>query len=100
MGRTDLHSPESEKHRRFTARRLAVWGGSFVTAFLLYALSFGPVLQFCGARVGGGWASLPLAVRVIYAPLGAVGSWLPMAYEHYIYSWLIESPGAGASERL
>ena len=85
-------SSERDRSRRFSFRRLFVWLAAFVIAFVLYALSLGPVLHFYGARVGGGWASLPPVVRVIYAPLQVVGGWLPMAYEHYIYSWLIEPP--------
>ena len=73
-------------------RRLLVWSSILVIVFVLYALSLGPVLRHYHARVGGGWSTLPPFVRTFYAPLGIVGGWLPMAYEHYIYSFLVEEP--------
>ena len=89
-------SSERQYFRRFRISRLFVWLASLVIAFVFYALSFGPVLHLCGAGVGGGWASLPPVVRFFYAPLQIVGGWLPIAYDHYIYSWLIEPPAHSA----
>jgi len=79
------------EHQSFNRTRwsgLFIFLSSFTVAFIIYTLSFGPVLRLCGVHPGGGWSSLPPAVRFIYAPLGGIGAYLPRAYEHYIF-WCI-----------
>ena len=81
-------------------RRLFRWLGALLAVFTIYVLSFGPVLYLCGARVGGGWPSLPPVVRFVYAPLGVVGGWFPAWYEHYISFWLAERPSPTPNNAL
>ena len=72
------------------------WLGGLFAAFALYALSFGPALQFTGAEPGKGWGGTNPVIRFVYAPLREVGGGLPMAYEHYILWWLSDADSSTA----
>jgi hypothetical protein len=70
-----------------TLNRTLKWLGILFAAFILYALSFGLALRFTGAIPGKGWPSpnpVIRFIRFVCAPLGVVGGYLRLAYEHYL----------------
>ena len=57
-------------------------------AFILYVLSFGPVLWLCSATPSTGWGGLPVVVRMFYGPLAHVPEPIAGVVDHYAQFWI------------
>lgn len=69
--------------------RRTLWAcAAIVGALALYALSFGPVLRFCGAKPSAGWSSLPPTVLIIYSPLAYVPEPVATVLDRYVQWWM------------
>lgn len=53
--------------------------------FIVYPLSFGPVLRLCGAKASTRPYGLPTLVRVMYMPLMSIpASWVTDVFDRYV----------------
>jgi hypothetical protein len=69
-------------------RRVLLISSMILGAFVLYALSFGPVLLLCHAKASTGWKGLPLAVQIVYQPLAYAPQPLVNVFEQYVQLWM------------
>ena len=72
----------------FWLRRLLLVCSIGFGAFVVYAVSFGPVLWLCGASPSTGWSGLPSGVRMVYAPLAHMPEPFAGALDHYEQWWI------------
>ena len=72
----------------FWLRRVLLVFAAVLGVFVLYALSFGPVLWLCRAKPSTGWSGLPSGVRLVYAPLAHVSEPLAGVLDHYVQWWI------------
>jgi hypothetical protein len=70
----------------FRLRRASAIAALFLGAFILYALSLGPVIWLSGATPATGWTRLPAGVRFVYYPMRQIP--MPEAYAHYLNLWV------------
>ena len=82
-------STPSPKTNRTRLHKFSVLVGGALGVFLIYALSFGPVLCICGAKASTGWNGLPVAVQIIYQPLRKIPAcWLTGVLDDYTKFWI------------